>query len=220
MSRDDLRSIQSVPKAAYSDLPLSDLAAYGMSLVLEMNERLTIENICVALHRLFAEKFALVGFPEHPDGMRVNRTLLQMQPRYRNYATGSAKKGFVLTTLGWAAASSVKRHIELAQAAPSGRTAYRRTPPKPRDTKRTLSDEDIIRGVRDSDLFRLYLSGDFESARGLEFLALLNAFAHTPKKEISRRLTDIEVAAKNVKDTDVSAFLNECRRKYASLLKR
>jgi hypothetical protein len=41
-----------------------------------------------------------VGWPEYPDAFRTNRSLLQGQPKYRNWLTGSASKGFSLNERG------------------------------------------------------------------------------------------------------------------------
>ena len=42
----------------------------------------------------------MVNFQEYPDAFRTNRSLLQMQPKYRNLLTGAATKGFSLNERG------------------------------------------------------------------------------------------------------------------------
>lgn len=61
----------------YRDLPLTDLAAYAMMVLESKGTPRVIEHVTVALFELFPAKFAMVGYPQHPDGMRANRTLLQ-----------------------------------------------------------------------------------------------------------------------------------------------
>lgn len=42
----------------------------------------------------------MVGWPEYPDAFRTNRSLLQGQPKYRNWLTGAASTGFSLNDRG------------------------------------------------------------------------------------------------------------------------
>lgn len=217
MSKDDLRTLKGIPEHQYGDLPLADLAAFAISVIEGFKERITIENICVTLHRLFPEKFSLVGFPEHPDGMRVNRTLLQMQPKYRNYATGSPKRGYSLTNAGRAAAVSIEKYLASRSSSTSHVRLYKRTRHQD-EAGRTSSDAEMIRQVRESELFRLYASEKMKDARGLEFFALLDAFAHTPKKELKNRLQERTVAAGNVHDNEVINFLKACKARFAALI--
>ena len=217
MSRDDLRSLQPVDEASYDTLPLDDLAAYGMTVIEDIDERLTIENICVVLHRLFPKKFAMVGFPEHPDGMRINRTLLHMQPKYRNYATGSPNKGYALTQSGRRTALGIANYIICREELGEEKPIYKRDT-HIADRPRSLSDDKIVERIRRSDLFEKYADGKFVGARGLEFLAVLDAYAHTPSKELKKRFDELETAARNVGDQQVVQFLRECENKFHSLL--
>ncbi len=218
MSKDEIRELSALETGQYEKLPLADLAAYAMLRIEQMSERLTIENLCVALHRLFPVRFSMVGFPEHPDGMRVNRTLMQMQPKYRNYTNGSAKRGYSLTAIGKAAADSVDRFFD-QQRTGNGSKSQPYSRASAEDSKRTSSDPAIVAETKESELFRLFAGGKMEKARGLEFLSLLDAFAHTPKQELRRKLRELVQAAKNTDDDEAVEFLKACQSQFGMLLK-
>src|SRR5207253_3978145 len=95
--------------AQYSALAFSlpHLTAYSISWLALWEIPTTYENISVLNARLFPAEFALSGFPEFPDAMRTNRTLLQMRPKYRGFATSDPRKGVFLTEKGRDAAGKV-----------------------------------------------------------------------------------------------------------------
>src|SRR5262249_4215492 len=90
------------PKSAdkYADAALTSLTAYSLFWLHRWQLPRTIEAIAILNWRLFPEKFSMVGYPEYPDAFRTNRSLLQMQPKYRNLLTGAATKGFSLNAKG------------------------------------------------------------------------------------------------------------------------
>src|SRR5580700_8170424 len=96
----DLGKVAAKPRDLYEEIPLVFLTAYSLYWLHEWKVRRTIEAIAVLNWRLFPGKFAMVGFDEYPDAFRTNRSLLQMQPKYRNLLTGAAVKGFSLNERG------------------------------------------------------------------------------------------------------------------------
>ncbi|NIM06359.1 MAG: hypothetical protein GTO55_08120 [Armatimonadetes bacterium] len=201
---------------------MDNLAAYGIAVLDGQSIPLTIENIAVALFRLFPAKFAMVGFPQYPDGMRANRTLLHMQPKYRNFATGSAKRGFSLTSTGRSVAEATKALLE-QHVVSSLETAETQTETlaagEPYGARaRTVHDEDLVARVRDSMLYDQYLREGLESALGMDFLGMLGVFSPTPKNVVKRELSHLEGAAERQGDETVLAFLRECRKKFSTYL--
>jgi len=209
------------PEARYADLALASLAAYAMARLDEQNVPLTIENITVALFKLFPARFAMVGFPQYPDGTRANRTLLQMQPQYRNYATGSAKHGYSLTALGRKAAEDATAILDAGTRVDGGELRAEATYAAERGhgPARTVHDEDVIAEVRHSLLFEAYERGQIGQAVGVDFLGLLGVFSHTPKTVVRRELARLEEAAERQRDDAVSQFLRECRKRFAAYLR-
>jgi len=211
--------LEPVDENAYQSYPLADLAAYTMAILEDNSTPLTIENITVALFWLFPVKFSLVGFPEYPDGMRANRTLLQMQPKYRNYATGSATTGYSLTALGRriadrmrAALADAQSNIRLNKDLPQQDTVIERP--------RTIQDADLIRKVRESDLFMKFAQGKLDEARGLDFMAMIEAFSHTPPDVIIRKFKQLVAVAERSNDPAVIRLLSECKHRFGSFMRK
>src|SRR6266567_8909650 len=96
----DLVKIASMDRSVYKNESLAALTVYSLFWLHEWQLRRTIEAISVLNWRLFPDKFAMVGWPEYPDAFRTNRSLLQGQPKYRNWLTGSASTGFSLNERG------------------------------------------------------------------------------------------------------------------------
>lgn len=214
-----IKDLKQIPKEKYQDLVLADLGAYTLALLEKMNQELTIENICVALSKMFPEKFSMVGYPEYPDGMRGNRTLMQMQPKYKNYATGSATKGYRLTQYGRNAAEGLENvFIDEKATSAAGTPSYKKRRPQ-KEAKRTITPADEIQRVRESEIFKLFQTGSLDKARGMDFLEIINAFTETPPLELRKRLSGIKDAAENVSDKEVLSFLSECKNKFGKMLR-
>src|SRR5437870_2173982 len=100
----------------YEAIDLTGLAAFTLHWLQDRHLPTTFENIVVAAFKMFPAKFSLEGFPNYPDAARVGRTLLQLAPKYRNWARGSVQKGFILTESGLQKAKAVQQ--ALATGAP------------------------------------------------------------------------------------------------------
>src|SRR5580700_5073608 len=158
----DLGKVAAKPRDLYEEIPLVFLTAYSLYWLHEWKVRRTIEAIAVLNWRLFPGKFAMVGFDEYPDAFRTNRSLLQMQPKYRNLLTGAAVKGFSLNERGIEKASELigvfgvpttesgaalgdKKRIEVSARAPR--------------LARSIEPEREIARVRGSKLFQKWQQG-------------------------------------------------------------
>src|SRR5437879_3742662 len=122
---------------------------------------------------MFPRKFALEGFDEYPDAARVGRTLLQLGPKYRNWARGSVQKGFVLTESGAAKA------VEVAMSF-SGEGTNKVSRSKRQVLPRTMDLKKDIRAIEESSLYRRWKSGILEDGKAIELFDLLGAYAYTP----------------------------------------
>jgi len=96
----DLAEIAPKDSQLYQETSLAALTTYSLFWLHHWQLRRTIEAVSVLNWRLFPDKFGMVGWPEYPDAFRTNRSLLQGQPKYRNWLTGSASKGFSLNERG------------------------------------------------------------------------------------------------------------------------
>src|SRR3989442_952144 len=112
----------------YADVALAALAAFTILRLGDLHIPNTFENLVVALFKLFPAKFSLVGFKQYPDAACVGRTLLQLGPKYRNWARGSVQKGFVLTDSGNAKALDVAKILSGTISAEPHRAKQRPLP--------------------------------------------------------------------------------------------
>jgi hypothetical protein len=105
----DLLRVDSKARNLYEpfEFSLPYLTAYSISWLATWEIPTTYENLSVLNARLFPAEFALAGFPDLPDAMRTNRTLLQMRPKYRGLATSDPRKGVFLTDKGRLVAAKV-----------------------------------------------------------------------------------------------------------------
>ena len=135
----------------YRNLTLDKLAVVGIQRLLLNGLECTFDNIVVALHRLFPEKFSLISFPQYPDSIRVDNTL-RLDCRHSRYVTGNRVKGFALTELGKIAAENTVRLLESA-------VRIRSTATVPLTGERRNRATRLIREVRDSEGFKKYQTG-------------------------------------------------------------
>ena len=83
MELKDIDKIKSVG-ARDKSISLTLLTAYSLYWLEEWMLPTTIEAISILNFKLFPSKFAMVGFPNYPDALRTNRSLLQLGPKYGN----------------------------------------------------------------------------------------------------------------------------------------
>jgi len=112
----DLLKADPKPRDRTSAFSLAHLTAYTVYWLNNWDIPTTYENISVLNARLFPNDFGLSGFPDLPDAMRTNRTLLQMRPKYRGFATSDPRKGVIVIDLagfvdGWQPHRSTRRYL-------------------------------------------------------------------------------------------------------------
>ena len=197
------------PEASYREIDLTGLAAFCILRLQDLHVPITFENLVVALFQLFPNKFSLVGFEKFPDAARVGRTLLQLGPKYRNWARGSVQKGFVLTDAGRSKAKIVAN----ALAGASSSTPQRiRQPALPR----TMDLSKDIKTIEDSTLYRKWqTTGAIHQANSIELYDLLGAYAYTPARVLRERMKLLETTAVQVGRSDVIEFLNTVQKEFA-----
>jgi hypothetical protein len=202
-----LDGISAFPESFYSSLDLNRLVCYTIQWLLEHKTQMTFENIVVAAFRMFPVKFALEGYAEYPDAARINRALLQLRPKYRNWARGNVQKGFVLTESGFAEVQRVKGILS-AEDAPAGETKRRRARPRTMDLTRDLAS------IVDSTLFSKWKQDRLADGTATELFDMLQAFAYTPSKALRERLAMLESAALQVGREDVVTFFKDARKRF------
>jgi len=204
------------PAPAYREMDLNRLTVLTIYMLIEIDVPPVFENIVAANFRLFPERFAMVGFPQYPDATRVNRALLQLRPKYRNWASGKTRTGWALTSAGLAEANALLESLRpgVRGAPAQGRTASQRAAP----AARTIDPEDVTARIRGLPIY-VKSSEDWLGATALEVFDLLEAYPHTPKVALRRRLKQMETMVASAGDLNVLEFLKSLRARFAVLFR-
>ncbi|HEY6167014.1 MAG TPA: hypothetical protein VI454_03165 [Verrucomicrobiae bacterium] len=204
------------------EFSLPHLTAYSISWLAAWEIPTTYENISVLNARLFPAQFALTGFPESPDAMRTNRTLLQMRPKYRGFATSDPRRGVFLTEKGREAAAKVMDAV----GAPTfeGKQVEQSAAPEIRTTvrgrERTRNPAQIIADCKSKLLYRRYAEGKFEETDIVHFLGLVSLFDHTPPSEVRKALRQLRADAQAAADDEFLVFLGRVEERFSAYLNR
>jgi hypothetical protein len=214
---DRLLAIQPFDKDAYKSIDLNRLTVFGLAMIDELDIEFTFERVTIALFRLFPCKFSMAEFPQFPDATRVNRALLQLRPKYRNWATGSVKKGYRLTQEGKEVLSQTEEILKDPNI--SSMPKQRRSrPPASRDKGQAFMSE-----IEESSIFERYISGRLNvidtNEEYWEFLDLLHASEGTDSIILHRNLERLEQYAESLARQDIIDFLKWIRKKFKNYLK-
>lgn len=217
-----LLKLRPFAEEAYSDLSLATLTAYSTYCLSQWNLPTSLENLAVINFKLFPSRFALVGWPQFPDVNRTNRSVLQMRPKYRNWATSITDKGVFLNEQGIAEAEALLGRLGPPQLPDAGEQLPQVAIPSTRGTARprTIHPEDQVAEVRKSRLFKLYKLGQWAEAEAIDLINLLKVYDHTPSKEKQKRLRAFQLAAEQMGDKEIGAFLDAVDSAFRSYLRR
>ena len=213
-------SLPQFPSQLYSALDLNRLTVFTIALLRERNLATSIENIAVANFRMFPKRFAMIGFASFPDVSRVNRALLQLRPKYRNWATGNARIGWTLTGPGEAEAASVRSRLERRDT--DFQSTDVPTPERKSEeiARRTVDSRKEVKRIRDSSLFAKSQAG-WTNVSSLEVFDVLGAYTHTPAAILKKRLRELRQAAVDADDREIIKFLDDTGDRFSLLfLKR
>jgi hypothetical protein len=220
---EDLEKIVPMELKKYEDASLAALTSYSLYWLHKWELRRTIEAVSVLNWRLFPEKFSMVGFLQYPDAFRTNRSLLQGQPKYRNYLTGSAKHGFSLNARGMAVAEDLIKQfgppkLDSGDIVPI--PEFRSGHSKSSAPARSIEPEREIQGARVSRLFQKWKDRTMGERDIIHVHALLAIFDHTPTQIRERRMRDLERSAKQIKDGEMDKFLEDVRTNFPSVFQK
>jgi hypothetical protein len=214
-----IMGLKPYPLDRYGSIDLNRLTVFTIHLLNELDIPTTLENIGVANFRMFPRRFALVGFPDYPDVTRVNRALLQLRPKYRNWAMGNAKLGWHLTVAGEEEAKALLRKLGDNRSAGLDHSSGDTEAEPSGKNKRTVHAEDTTGRIRASPLFAKYREG-WKDVDPLEVYDVLEAYTHTPPDALRHRLRRMKNSAASIGDKEVSAFLEELGRRFAPMFER
>jgi len=220
----DLNNIASFNDKKCENLSLALLTAYSLYWLEEWMIPTTIEAISVINFKFFPSKFSMVGFPQYPDALRTNRSLLQLGRKYRNMVTGSNKKGFFLNQKGRDEAEGLVKRIgmpsEAGKAIISKDAESKNVSARGDKQARTKHPEDVMAEVKNSTLFRLYSENNFTKPPLIHLLGLLKLYENAPKREKMRILREYEIAAEQVGEKEVIDFVRQIQLKFKDYIDR
>jgi hypothetical protein len=217
-----LLELQPFHRKQYENIALTSLLAYCAYWLQEWKIAGSKENLTVAAFKMFPTKFSMVDWPEYPDKERVNRTILQMRPKYRNLATSVADKGVYLNSNGLREATALIARLgrlssakhEEREITPDDLRAERGGRP------RSIHSEDQIARLKKSHLYQLYAAGDFDETEAIDLNGMLGVYDHTPSVEKRVQLKLLIDAAADLNDKEVMGFLSQVEKHFSSYLNR
>jgi hypothetical protein len=163
------------------------------------------------------------GFPEMPDGLRTNRSLMQMRPKYRGFATSDPRTGVNLTEKGEAEARRVTERLGVPEC--NGKPIEDQRPEiDPRrpckGKERTRSPAELMEDIRARILYRRFCEGKLAEADVVHLLGLVGLYDHTLPSELRKAFGDLRKDAEEVGDSEIIRFLEAVRERFAGYLNR
>jgi hypothetical protein len=198
---EQLKAIEAYPEFIYQDIDLTGLASFIIYWLQERHIQTTFENIVVALYKMFPTKFALEGYPDYPDAARVGRTLLQLGPKYRNWARGSVQKGFTLTESGLAKADRVRLVISSDKLSPHEILKRRQQALRTMDLSKELAP------LEQSPLLQKWKEGKLNEGSTMDLLDMIGGYAYSPLRVIQDRIKRLQEVASQVGRNDLVEFM-------------
>jgi hypothetical protein len=85
---------------------------------------------------------------------------------------------------------------------------------------RTVHPEDLIKRLRNSRLFQMYLASKWSEAEAIDLIGFLGVYDHTPSREKKRRLKEFESAATELDDSEALQFIQAILSSFGAYLAR
>lgn len=216
----DLLNIAAKDSNLYVDVSLAALTMYSLYWLHQWQLRRTIEAVSILNWRLFPERFSMVGFPQFPDAFRTNRSLLQGQPKYRNWLTGAASAGYNLNEQGLQLVRDLIITLGPPQTTSGEPLATSQTPDisrKEAKSSRTLTPEQEVSRVRATTLFEKWKASALTERDLIHVHSLLRIFDHTPATVRRRKMKDLERDSEDARDEEVTRFLADVRSAFPAV---
>lgn len=206
----DIRKLNAFELDNYQNIDLNSLAVYAIYFLQENKIPTTIEIIVVTLFRFFPKKFSLEGYEEYPDSARVNRALLQLRPKYRNWAHGDVQLGYTLNEEGRTQLEKVKILLK---------KKHLQEPMKSKTRQRTLSPEAEIIHIENSKIFRLYKEDKVDCINDRDVYAFFKAYSYTPARVLRNFINKLKGHARYNERDDIIEFFNWLEKKFSHIFK-
>ena len=193
----------------YDNMPLSDIAMYAINLLHENGITLEHEKMVIAIYNCFPQKFCLQGFEGFPDAARISRTILQLNPKYKEppvgWVEGTPTKGYSITDKGFKGAEKAEKEL-FGEVKDSTARKQRK------QLKRSKFDKQSEQ-IRGTIAFEKFENGA-TTLSGPEFFRGINRADFESKSTILRVITDLKESAQQIDDQEIVDFLKFAEKIY------
>ena len=187
----------------YQGEALAKLTTVGILKLHNAEIDANFENITVILYKLFPEKYSLVGFPEFPDTLRVNRAMTS-HCITAGYIDGTLKRNsYFLTPKGRIVAEDLLDQIE------SGTTSQR----KRSDLKQSKYIR-LVKGVSDTTGFEKFSAKHLKEIKKFDVCESLHCTIDADEEHIKRNLEMLVLHANNTKKISNFTVISESVLEY------
>ena len=187
----------------YQGEALAKLTAVGILKLHNAEIDASFENITVVLYKLFPEKYSLVGFPEFPDTLRVNRAMTS-HCITAGYIDGTLKRNsYFLTPKGRIVAEDL-----LDQIGSGIMTKVKRSGLK--DSKYIR----LVKGVSDTTGFEKFSAKHLKEIKKFDVCESLHCTIDADEEHLKRNLETLTQHAINTKKISNFAVISESVLEY------
>ena len=187
----------------YQGEALSKLTTVGILKLHNAEIDANFENITVILYKLFPEKYSLVGFPEFPDTLRVNRAMTS-HCITAGYIDGTLKRNsYFLTPKGQTVAEDLLDQIE------SGTMSQRK-----RSDEKQHKYIRLVKGVSDTTGFEKFSAKHLKEIKKFDVCESLHCTIDADEEHIKRNLEMLVLHANNTKKISNFTVISESVLEY------
>ena len=187
----------------YQGEALAKLTTVGILKLHNAEIDANFENITVILYKLFPEKYSLVGFPEFPDTLRVNRAMTS-HCITAGYIDGTLKrKSYFLTPKGRTVAEDLLDQIE------SGTMSQRK-----RSDEKQHKYIRLVKGVSDTTGFEKFSAKHLKEIKKFDVCESLHCTIDADEEHLKRNLETLMFHANNTKKISNFTVISESVLEY------
>lgn len=185
----------------YETTPIDTLVIVAAHFLCENDTELNYENITAVAYTMFPKTFCLRGYPQWPDGGRVNKSWLRCRSD-KKWLEGTDRSRFKLTATG-------------KQAALDFLSNHQKGTARKRETIIDQHADEAIKALRKSRAFYAWANEKTIGFHVSEFLLALRCTLASEVKVKRDRLEQLKTYAKMITDKEAMEFLQQCESFFA-----
>ena len=187
----------------YQGEALAKLTTVGILKLHNAEIDANFENVTVILYKLFPEKYSLVGFPEFPDTLRVNRAMTS-HCITAGWIDGTLKRNsYLLTPKGRIVAEDLLDQIE------SGTISQRK-----RSDKNQHKYIRFVQGVSNTTGFEKFSAKHLKEIKKFDVCESLHCTVDADETQLKKNLATLILHANNTKKISNFTVISEAVLEY------